>query len=364
MATIQEQINQLKVDKQNLVDNLVEKGVEATSDETFTTLVPKVKDIQGGIDINDYFETTYSGTSPDNWVRDNLLKKVPDLVIDDSVTSLRYFCSYTTINPKIICNSNITNMSNMYSNNEALNIDVSGLNTSKVTNMYQMFNYCKNITNLDLSSFDTSKVTEMANMFYSCSNLTSLILSSFNTSSVTNMYGMFSGCSKLTNLDLSGFDTSKLVSMQQMFYSCKNLTNLDLSNFDTSKVTNMLGCFQTCTSLETLNISTFDFSKLTGTSSTYSLKDMFSNCSNLTNLTFGNNLGLGYTANENSTYSMLVLSSCSNLTHDSLMDVINKLYDLASNGKNSQKLVLGSTNLAKLTEEEIAIATNKGWTVS
>ena len=286
MATIQEQINQLKVDKQNLVDNLVAKGVEATNNETFTTLVPKVKNIQGGIDINDYFETTYSGTSPDNWVRDNLLKKVPDLVIDDSVTSLRYFCSYTTINPKIICNSNITNMNNMYSNNEALNIDVKGLNTSNVTNMYQMFNYCKNITNLDLSGFDTSKVT------------------------------------------------------------------------------NMLGCFQTCTSLETLNISTFDFSKLTGTSSTNSLRDMFSNCSNLTNLTFGNNLGLGYTTSENSTYSMLVLNSCSNLTHDSLMDVINKLYDLASNGKNSQKLILGSTNLAKLTEEEIAIATNKGWTVS
>ena len=84
----------------------------------------------------------------------------------------------------------------------------------------------------------------------------------------------------------------------------------------------------------------------------------------LKKFTIGKNFGLGYTANENSTYSMLVLSSCSNLTHDSLMDVINKLYDLASNGKNSQKLVLGSTNLAKLTEEEIAIATNKGWTVS
>lgn len=48
MATISEHIEQLKIDKQTLVDNLVEKGIEATSEETFTTLVPKVKDIEIG----------------------------------------------------------------------------------------------------------------------------------------------------------------------------------------------------------------------------------------------------------------------------------------------------------------------------
>ena len=35
-------------------------------------------------------------------------------------------------------------------------------------------------------------------MFHSCSSLTSLDLSSFNTSKVTNMSNMFSDCSKLT----------------------------------------------------------------------------------------------------------------------------------------------------------------------
>ena len=58
------------------------------------------------------------------------------------------------------------------------------------------------------------------------------------------------------------------------------------------------------------------------------------------------------------------LSECTLLTHDSLMNVINKLYDIATSGCNTQSLTLGSTNLAKLTAEEIAIATNKGWTVS
>ena len=31
---------------------------------------------------------------------------------------------------------------------------------------------------------------------------------------------------------------------------------------------------------------------------------------------------------------------------------------------HAQNLVIGETNIAKLTEDEIAIATNKGWTVS
>ena len=44
MATSADYINQLKADKQTLVNNLVAKGVTATNDETFTTLVPKVAD--------------------------------------------------------------------------------------------------------------------------------------------------------------------------------------------------------------------------------------------------------------------------------------------------------------------------------
>ena len=41
-----------------------------------------------------------------------------------------------------------------------------------------------------------------------------------------------------------------------------------------------------------------------------------------------------------------------------------ELYDIAEAGCRAQSLVLGSTNMAKLNPTEIAIATNKGWTVS
>lgn len=52
------------------------------------------------------------------------------------------------------------------------------------------------------------------------------------------------------------------------------------------------------------------------------------------------------------------------LPHDSLMNVINNLYDIKTKGVKPQQVVLGSGNLAKLSEEELAIAQNKGWSVS
>ena len=67
-------------------------------------------------------------------------------------------------------------------------------------------------------------------------------LSGWDTSNVTNMSDMFSGCGKLIKLDMSCFNTSKVTDMSGMFNSCKELTELNLSNFDTSNVTDMQTC--------------------------------------------------------------------------------------------------------------------------
>ncbi len=40
------------------------------------------------------------------------------------------------------------------------------LNTTEVTNMALMFNYCKKLSSLDLSTFNTAKVTEMQSIFF------------------------------------------------------------------------------------------------------------------------------------------------------------------------------------------------------
>ena len=129
-----------------------------------------------------------------------------------------------------------------------------GSDTSKITNMYSMFDSYSGLTSLDLSGWDTSNVTIMGSMFYGCSGLTSLDLSGWNTSNVTDMNSMFSDCTKLTSLDLSGWNTSKVSYISYMFKGCSGLTSLNLSSFDTSNVTNMSNVFNGCSKLKTITM--------------------------------------------------------------------------------------------------------------
>ncbi len=107
---------------------------------------------------------------------------------------------------------------------------------------------------VDLSGLDTSNVTNMSNMFDACEALASLDVSNLNTSNVTNMWGMFAGCSALSSLDLSSFNTSNVTSMRHMFMNCDSLASLDLSSFDTSKVTDAYGMFLECPRLASVTV--------------------------------------------------------------------------------------------------------------
>ena len=173
--------------------------------------------------------------------------------------------------------SNVTDMSDMFSCCESLtSLDVSGFDTSSVADMSCMFYGCSSLTTLDLSGFDTSNVTDMSYMFSCCESLTSLDVSGLDTSGAVYMGGMFYGCSSLTSLDVSGLDTSNAMSVSYMFYGCESLTSLDLSGFDTSSVADMGGMFGYCTSLTTLDLSGFD------TSSVADMSYMFYRCTSLT----------------------------------------------------------------------------------
>ena len=175
--------------------------------------------------------------------------------------------------------SDVTNMSNMFSYCWSLtSLDLSPLDTSNVTNMRGMFSECSSLSSLDLSPLDTSNVTDMSYMLSGCSKLTSLDLSSFDTSQVESMGGMFDGCSRLASLDLSSFDTSNVTGMSRMFYGCSSLASLDVSSFDTSGAVGMKGMFSGCSKLALLDVSSFDTSRVTD------MSDMFHGCSSLSSL--------------------------------------------------------------------------------
>ena len=77
------------------------------------------------------------------------------------------------------------------------------------------------------------------------------------------------------------------------------------------------------------------------------MSNMFYSCTNLTSL--------------DSMQNILAVLDLSTTTLDttSLLDVIDNLATVTT----TKTLTLGSTLLAKLTEDQIAIAVNKGWTV-
>ncbi|HAA3122768.1 TPA_asm: BspA family leucine-rich repeat surface protein, partial [Listeria monocytogenes] len=179
--------------------------------------------------------------------------------------------------------SSVTTMRDMFGSSGKLEkLDVSNFDTSSVTTMQAMFYGCTSLEELDVSNFDTNSVTNMSYMFYNCAGLEELDVSNFDTSSVTNMYGTFVGCNSLEELDVSNFDTSSVTTMQAMFNACRALEKLDVSNFDTSSVTTMQAMFENCTGLGELDVSNFD------TSSVTTMAYMFDECTSLEELDLSN----------------------------------------------------------------------------
>ena len=282
---------------------------------------------------------------------------------------------------EVVVSTSGVDINDYYDTTESLSGDIRNyielipyINTETLTTMKEMFIYCRKLKTIP--TLNTEKVTDMRGMFTSCNELQSVPM--LDTSNVTDMNSMFTGCLQLKNIP--NFDTSKVTTMQSMFQNCNALVSAP--DLNTTNVANMTSMFNNCSSLETI--------PLLNTSKVTSSYGMFSNCSSLTTipkLDFGKvstianilssarnvenlggfeNLGAAYltTASANYSYYRLDLTSCSKLTHESLMNVINNLYDIKTKGCKVQSLRLGATNLAKLSEDEIAIAQNKGWNVS
>ena len=138
-------------------------------------------------------------------------------------------------------------------------LEVLDMNTSELTNCYNMFRYCKNLTSITCD-WDTSKVTDMRSMFAYCSNLTTLDVSNFDTSKVTTMYAMFANMSKLTSLRCSNLTTDSLTSIGRIFKGNTNLVTLDISNLtiDTSVVTDYTEIFLESPNIEYIKCNSTD----------------------------------------------------------------------------------------------------------
>ena len=228
--------------------------------------------------------------------------------------------------------SAITDMSFLFNTN--FRKDFSGIDkwdVSCVANMNEMFYSCHSLTSIP--QLNTPSLTSVASMFYGCSSLTSVPL--FDTSKVTSMGSFFNGCSSLTTVPQ--FNTSKVTSMGNMLSNCSSLTSVP--QFDTSKVQYMNSMFSGCKKLTT--VPQFDASKVTN------MSYMFSGCSSLKSI-----LMTGMSTNFD-------ISPSTQFEESDLVTILNNLATVTQ----TRTLTMGATNLAKLTDADKKIATDKGWTL-
>ena len=107
----------------------------------------------------------------------------------------------------------------------------------------------------------------------------------------------------------------------------------------------------------------------------YFLDSAFANCSSLTTINLPSSLVSvsgniftysqslkEVTFDDNFNCNNLILSSSTLYTRETILQWLNALADRT--GQTAYKLTIGAKNLAKLTEEDILIATNKNWTLA
>ena len=255
---------------------------------------------------------------------------------------------------------------------DAKNVDLTMISPKNETSLNYLFKGNTNLININASNWDTSNIKSLRSAFGADSNLESVDFADWDVSKVTDFFAMFDECMKIENIDVSKWDTSSATDMSWMF-NRNNLKSLDVSNFNTSKVTSMFAMFTGSQSLTQLDVSNFDTSNVLNFSRTFSYwigvsKELNISGLNLTKCTSMD--GTFKSSNfkvircdglrlPNIDMSTIGLDTSTELTVDSIVGLLNALPQ-SDKGYSFQ---IGSNNIAKLSDEQKAIATNKGWTL-
>ena len=248
------------------------------------------------------------------------------------------------------------------------------LNIPKITFLDYAFSGCKSLEHVEI--INAGELLQLNYTFRSCKNLQSFSIT--NAPKLWHYEGIFQYCTSLTetpnlpdhnngtykyafsgctNLTTCTLDLTNAIDTNSMFQSCNKLTTFS-PGMNLSKVKDMQYMFYGCRSLVTLPELDCD--------SCVNVQGILDSCDNLTNIGGFKNLGKAYlttTSANTSAYRIYLGSELRNLTKQSILNIFNSVYDIASKGCNVQQIYVPSTLYNQLTSEEIAIATNKGWSV-
>lgn len=246
-------------------------------------------------------------------------------------------------------------------------IDISGWKLTQCTQSGNVFQECYSLIKLEMAGAEMPLITNCGRWFFNCRSLKEIDISMLDTSNITSMSEMFSSCYNLERIiGIEDCDVSACTNFGNMFQGCVALERLDLSKWRPTSVTNMgsLPGVAGCKNLKYYNVSGWDTSGMTG--GHIFTKPEAATYHNMTGWTIpDDNLNcLPNNAFMVDYYPPTVRVSHSyngsyNLSHASLMRILNSLPTVTT----AQTLTLGTVK-ARLTAEEIAIATEKGWTVA
>ena len=183
--------------------------------------------------------------------------------------------------------------------------------------------------------------------FKNCHKLT-IIPDIFNDCYIFYPPNMFDGCHSLRQLPWLNLSDEYYFAM---FKDCRSITTIP--KYDFSSADNVEQLLNNCVNLKSLPL--LDFGKVKKINSFFGENEL----TYLTDLGGFQNLKIDW----NDGYG---LNKCPNLTKESVLNVINHLYNFRENGDSTttKTIKFHSKSLSLLSDEEKQIATNKGWVIS
>ena len=249
---------------------------------------------------------------------------------------------------------NVENMSRTFYGSKV--VRVPELNTSKAKNFSYAFAY-SSIN--EFPNWNFSNAESISYLLQQCKSLKIDIVIN-NLSKLTGDYCLNGICQQcgVKTVTLNGLNPDIAYSLNQAFFDDGWLTNVSLNTTTgvPMKVKSMSETFDYCSQLKTLplmDLTQCTRFSVTGCNSLESIPAY-----DLSNITSINISGL-YKLKEFHATGMKVsfnISSSTKFTREALVEILNNLATVTT----TQTLTMGATNLAKLTDEDKAIATNKG----
>ena len=307
----------------------------------------KGNDIEAQVKLAEAIKNTVNGTGEFVYLdsTDGNVKSIPNTNQLGSNVAAVYYAGTRSLLPS----ENYQMLSAQ--NRLILSLDLSGWDFEAATNMNSFLANAENLRTLTLpDNMTLGNVTSMKQCFSYCASLRSLDMSKCTLGNVTNMSSCFSYCVSLRSLDMSKCTLGNVTNMSHCFHKCESLLEIDLSSCNITKCNNYSNWTFRCYDLKTLKIGLIDFSlcgdtdflcytnirELTGT--LRGIKDNFKAASN-------------------------------RMTRDSCMVVINGLETVTEAktltlGANNKPVSLGGKGNDPISDADLKIATDKGWTVA